>query len=149
MIITWMAYAMLLGVFAALAAEALHRAARTFGRPSRFIWLAGMLVTMLAPVLGYLVARWHAVHSNDFMTIGGPLAPGRLQTNWISLKLDQPTGLMRLLAIWNSAATGTDRIVLGVWALLTLAMLGRLVVATAGLWRRRAQWRCAMVQDVP
>ena len=149
MIITWMAYATLLGALTALAAEALHRGARSLRRPSRFIWMAAMLVTVFAPLIAYLVVRWQAIHSKYVsMSLAGPLSPVPV-SDFVTINLHQPTGLMRLVGIWNQTMKGTDRAVLGLWAALTLLLLVRLVMATAALWRRRSQWRSAVVHDVP
>ena len=54
MIATWMLYAALIGVLVGVAAFSLERAASALRFPTRFIWVAALLVSVTWPVLAVL-----------------------------------------------------------------------------------------------
>jgi TonB family protein len=138
MIATWMLYASLVGLFVSLAAHALDRAARANGLPSRFIWLAAMIATLLAPVVGYAVRR---ASLNAAATAG--VTAGRATSLGPVNGVSRPATLNAFstaVAKLRVAAVKGDSEVAVIWAAFTLLLLGRLAFATGMLWRDRRNW---------
>jgi TonB family protein len=135
MIASWMffasAIAALLGA-AALAASSALAAAR---RPTRSIWLAALLASIIWPLVALGFALFADVHGAAFQL----------------LELTTSAAEPRVLAApcWISgAATAIDPLLIGVWALATLALLVQLARALLALKRQRASWRPFAIDGV-
>jgi TonB family protein len=146
MIATWMLYASLLGLFASLAAHALDRAARANGLPSRFIWLAAMIATLLAPVAGYVVRRASLNDAASAGAIAGS-ATSLGPVNGAS-RLATLNAFSTAVAKLRVAAAKVDSEVAIIWAGFTLLLLGRLAFATGMLWRDRRNWTAHKIDGV-
>jgi TonB family protein len=146
MIATWMLYASLLGLFVSLAAHALDSAARANGLPSRFIWLAAMIATLLAPVAGYVVRRASLNDAGSARAIAGSatsLGPVNGASRPATLN-----AFSTAVAKLRVAAAKVDSEVAVIWAGFTLLLLGRLAFATGMLWRDRRNWTAHEIDGV-
>jgi TonB family protein len=126
----WMTYAILVGALALVAGLAMERAAQALRLPTRFAWLAALVLAIAAPVVLPLVSpRVSAAPVTS--AAGGAVATGqlRLATAMPSL-LDRAAGAARML----------DRPLLAFWLVLSLACLVRFIAGIARLRRRRRQW---------
>lgn len=144
MIATWMLYASLVGLFVALAAHALDRAARATRLPTRFIWLAAIIATCLAPIVGYVVRR-ASLDAATGVTAGAVTAV----ESGTGTGVTQSSVLFRTFIVAKAIAAKVDRPAALLWLALTLILLGRLVYATGMIWRHRRQWTAKEIDGVP
>ena len=127
----WMLYATLFGVLALVAGLALERSARALSLPTRFTWIAMLVVGIAAPLMLPLVAR-SAPHEApiEFVqrpgAVMGPITPVEFV----------PSLLERV----RQSARTFDGPLAVVWALLTIAFLGRLFASMVSLRRLGARW---------
>lgn len=144
MIATWMVYASLVGLLASLAAQALDRAARANRLPSRIIWLAAMIATVLAPVVGYAVRRASPNATTARVTVGGATSLGPMNE-----ARSTRSSLSTAVAALRVAAVKVDRPVVFIWAAFSLVLFGRLAFATGMVWRDRRTWTPREIDGVP
>jgi TonB family protein len=126
----WMAYAMVLGTVAAVAGLMLEGAARALRRPTRFAWLAALVLAIAAPIaLPFLSSR-----------LAKPVPPTALAGSVVAGQgaavIVQPSFADRAVA----AAHRLDRPLAGAWFTLTAICLLRFVAGVMKLRRGRAEW---------
>jgi TonB family protein len=124
MIITWMLYALVIGTSLTAAAFALERATISGRSPTRFVWLAALLLSVAWPV-GAVIRNVLPRHGAATQLL--PFAV-RLQP-------------MRVIAGANGSQVLTiDRILIGGWVLLSALLLVRLARGVRILRRTRTAW---------
>ena len=125
--LTWMAYAALIGVIVAAAALALERLAAAAGRPRRIAWLAALTLAALIP----LTAGLRRQTAPAVVAAGEPreLTAPAPETRWtIVPELPLPT---------HRDTTRTANIAWATGSATTLAVLGTLLLVVA---RARRRW---------
>ena len=121
--LAWMSYVIVVSLLLSLAALALERSARVRQRPTRWLWGASMIASLLVP----LVVSSVSVQTPLLAGVVDPAIPERV----VSASPD----LDRLLRVGWSAAS----------IILFLAILAGSVQLS---WRRR-RWECGHMADVP
>ena len=134
MIATWMLYAALLSALVGVAGLALEHAAVVTRRPTRFIWLASMVLSVAWPV-GNAALR----------LMPEPVESVRVVPFTIAL---QPTVAMASTSIGVDRAAWIDRGLVVLWILFSSALLLRLGHALLTLQRSRNGWRAARVDGM-
>jgi TonB family protein len=124
MITPWMIYALVIGASLTAAAFALERVTTSGRSPTRFVWFAAMLLSVVWPVAAAIRSLLPA-HGND-----GQLLPFAVRLQPISVIADASTS--HVLTI--------DRLVIGGWLLLSALLLVRLARGVRILRRTRAAW---------
>jgi hypothetical protein len=171
MIAFWMAYATIVSAAVAIAAVGLDRANRIRGNPARMVWVAA-----LAAGLG--TCGWSLRHATGSATApdttfvdAGPAEQGSAVTTNESddrapavEPTAEPTVEPRIAPIVPLLASlrvpqlsvprdwplqTLDRVMLGLWAIVSLGWLGSLAVAGVTLRRRAGQWPDDVVRGVP
>jgi beta-lactamase regulating signal transducer with metallopeptidase domain len=133
MIAPWLLYSLVIGAAVSIAAVAAERLARAWRVPGRWVWVAAIVATTLAPLAAYLLGREPAGGANV-------ADPGTLQ----------PV----VLAAWEIAAresrrVGVDAFLLGAWAAASLLLLARVVAGALMLRRRSREWARRVVDGTP
>jgi TonB family protein len=142
MIISWMLYGIIVGSLASTAALMLDRGARANRLPGRFVWVAALVATVLAPFVGYTATRMLDG------TADGSVIVGSMNGSAISTVEESPSAAARLIAVLSDVASRVDRPVAVAWAALSLLLLTRLASATVILWRRRREWIAREIDGV-
>jgi hypothetical protein len=162
MIAFWMAYATIVSAAVALAAVGLERANHIRRNPARMVWVAA-----LAASLG--ICGWSLRHATDSTTVpdatfvvAGPAERGSAVTSGPgdpvpaaepmvepSIPLLAELRVPRLSVPREWPLQTLDRVMLGIWAILSLGWLGSLIVAGVTLRHRAARWPADVVHGVP
>jgi TonB family protein len=140
MIAIWMLYAALVGGLLVVAADALDHAARTTRLPVRFIWLAALAGAIVLPfAIPMLVAP---VPSTGGVTIGAA---------WLfDAGFTDAAGSQRgPIALLRELGSRLDQPLMLAWLLLSVALLGRVVIAIARLVRERDRWIPREIDGTP
>jgi bla regulator protein blaR1 len=136
MIASWMLYAILISILLSLAGIAAERALSMRGRPTRFVWVASLALSLAwpaAPAIARLVpSAPRAVHVMPFTIV--VQAPGVASA-------DEVAAIARARIV--------DRSLVGLWLTLTAVMLGRLAIGVISLERLRGTWKRGRVDGVP
>jgi beta-lactamase regulating signal transducer with metallopeptidase domain len=134
MIAPWMLYAAVIGALLAIAALALERVAAVLRIPTRFVWLASIVASMLWPIIG--PAMRLAPHG-----AGAPLIPFTIVL--------APTRVIAGAGFGARWAALIDPAMIGLWIALSIALIARLYLAVGVLRRARREWRPANVDGTP
>ncbi len=151
MIAWWMAQIAVLGALLALAAYGAEAALKAARRPTRWAWLTALLLTLalgaLAPVRATTAAETsvavNVVRSGQpaaaVAVPEGPLA--QLRGAWLALSADGTALVQRAWTAWHAAVpAATERTLLALWLLASLALLATFAAVHLRYQRRRAQW---------
>ena len=134
MIASWMLYAALIGILLSLAAVAAERALTARGKPTRFVWVAAIVLSVgwpLAPAVARLLpAPPRPVSILPFTIVVQP----------ITISAGEIAALHRAQVV--------DRALMGLWVTLSLLLLARLVHGASTLERRRSAWKRSRVNGV-
>lgn len=141
MILAWMVYAILIAAFLGGAALAAEWALRAYRTPTRWLWLAAILLSVVGPVIALrgpgepdpVVARTEALAAES-----AEAGPSYLTMPTAILRLDDPSRFARL-----------DRPLVLAWLVASLLLALRFGVSLAVLARRRRDWRIDEVDDIP
>jgi beta-lactamase regulating signal transducer with metallopeptidase domain len=148
MIGPWMAYALLVGALAAVAARGLESALRLVGRPVRWVWAAALALSVLlvtlapqrvAPPVQVRVA------ASQPLTMDAPV-PTRVRQpapGWRSLPADAAGALRRLLADSASVPDSVEPWLAGAWGASSLLALLLLAATQMRIARLRRGWPLA------
>jgi len=156
MITWWIAQIALLGALLALGAYGAQSALHAAGRPTRWAWVGALMGTLALAAVAPMRAVPDAV-VNTSMLVTSVTAT--------SLTAAAPTGvLVTLVNAWNgvtmlagrtvrdgwslwhaSVPAGTERVLLIVWIVASVALLAVFVAVHLRFQRRRAQWPLGMV----
>ncbi len=131
MIASWMMYALAISVLLTIAAVATERVLTARGLPTRFVWIAALVLSMawpLAPVAARLM----------------PEAPRPVRVLPFTIVVDVPTNTP--IAVDRSAQI--DRVLAGLWMTLSLLFAIRLMRGVSALERSRAEWKRGRVNGV-
>lgn len=124
MVLSWIAYALVLGLLLAGAAAAAERWLRLTGRQGRWAWLVAMTLSVGVPAV-YLAAP----------VVGGFPTPEVVPSRWTPAVLAEPLAASPLLASGGDAATAHfDAWFPWLWAALSVGIAGWLAVSA---WRLR------------
>jgi beta-lactamase regulating signal transducer with metallopeptidase domain len=137
MMILWLVYSLVVGALIAVAARLVERAALVFGRATRYVWVAAMLL-MLGTSVGSLVYRAYEQQraSSAIAAQPGAAATAFLPAAWwqslvpteaSTARASFATALSQRIAAWTERLSRFDRAVVVVWALLT-TFVGALVL---------------------
>jgi beta-lactamase regulating signal transducer with metallopeptidase domain len=136
MLLTWMAYATLIGALFGAAALALDALALRYGVATRFIWLTALIVAVVAPALFGLRAPKYEPQKRAApaaTTTTATVAP----SNAPAAAPRAPRLRVRMLVLLLKI----DRYSSRVWLAASLAYLAILLRATIAIRRRRRQWQ--------
>ncbi|HEX5724951.1 MAG TPA: M56 family metallopeptidase [Longimicrobiaceae bacterium] len=136
----WMGYALAVSLLAALAALALERALAAFARPTRWPWLAALLVSAALPVAAAI-----AVEAGSRPA---PLLPKRVAGPAVTVGTPAAPLEVRPRRAGPSAAA-LDVPLLAGWAAASAGVLAWLAGAGVLLARRRRRWRADVVDGAP
>ncbi|MFI5310444.1 MAG: M56 family metallopeptidase [Gemmatimonadales bacterium] len=138
MIAAWMAAATLLAVLLGLAALAAERALRVLGREARGVWLTALVAAVgwpvVAPAASNLLSTWARDRANAASSVASSVA-GTVGA-----------GKSSLPAVW---ALRVDAILLLLWAVASIALLVRLVLALRAISRVERSATAQVVAGVP
>jgi beta-lactamase regulating signal transducer with metallopeptidase domain/outer membrane biosynthesis protein TonB len=129
MISAWMLYAAAIGGLITLAAMAIERVAVARARPVRFIWLVAIVLSIVWPVAN---AIQRAVPAADESATVLPFAITLPST---AISADGPTDRGLLV----------DRLLISLWAGLSILLVARIGHAVLSLRRNRNAWRLSTV----
>jgi beta-lactamase regulating signal transducer with metallopeptidase domain len=127
-----------IGALFTLAAAALERSARAVGKPTRMAWAAAIVVTAVWPCLA-LVGSWRPFRSALYGN--APTSPLTLSVQraiHIFATTPSPVGLTRAV----------DVSLLAAWAIASVILLVRVVLAVRLLAGERTAWRAQRVDGV-
>jgi TonB family protein len=143
----WMLYAILFGCLAAAAGLALERGARSLKVPTRFVWLAVLLVAIALPFGLPMISANTALRTTVEFTerpvaSAGPVIPVITAPSWVDRVLD--------------GARNFDQPLILFWIGLSALCLGRFTMAIIKLRRQRSQWvareivgtECFVTEDI-
>lgn len=134
MIVDWMVYAVAVSALLGLAALAAERSLRLAGRPGRWVWLAALAVSVLVPVLEWLLP--------GSVTASFPaLAPAVIPLPAVG------AGVTEAVSAGASVSLGT--LAFATWGAVSVALLLYTTLGALVLGRRRATWRPSEVEGVP
>ncbi len=140
MIAHWIAYCAAIGMLLALGGLALERALRAAALPTRWAWLAAMLLTLAIPAAMRALPRETPPASSSRVAAPAGAAGERLSP------ADLPLGQASPRRIDLAAL---DRPLLLAWGAASGATLLALLAMAAVLRRRRSGWRAAELAGVP
>ncbi|MDP1860606.1 MAG: M56 family metallopeptidase, partial [Gemmatimonadaceae bacterium] len=137
MMILWLVYSLVVGALIAGAAHLVERAALVFGRATRYVWVAAM-VLMLGTSVGSLGYRAYEQQRAGSATVAQPEAVATDPASaawWQSLvpaeastaRASVAAALRQRIAAWTERLSPFDRAVFVAWALLT-TFVGALVL---------------------
>jgi TonB family protein len=135
MLASWMLYAALISILLSLAGVAVERALSTRGRPTRFVWVATLALSLawpLAPTIARMI----------------PSAPRPVQLLPFTIVVQAPGTVSPDEAAAVRRAQIIDRSLAGLWITLTLLLCARLAIGVASLERSRATWKRGRVNGV-
>lgn len=135
MIASWMLYALAIGMLCTVAAFAAERVLVATGRPVRFAWGAALIVSTAWP-LAPLIARLLPTPMKAVTVLPFTIV---VQTP-SALSADEAAALARALFV--------DRLLIGVWLVLSLFLFVRLVRGAIALTTTRRGWKSGRVNGV-
>ena len=138
--IAWMLYAILFGAIATLGASAVAHGARSLRRPTRFVWLAALVVAVAGPLVLPILPMSSGA-SGGGVTVGAARAV-------IGHALSSPLEPSAAAAI-SSALASFNRLALAGWVLLSLWCFAKLARSVARLRRSERQWVARRINDTP
>ena len=143
----WMLYAILFGCLAAAAGFALERGARSLKIPTRFVWLAMLLVAIVLPFGLPMISASAPLRGTGELTerpvaSAGPVIPVITAPSWIDRVIDR--------------ARNFDQPLMLLWIGLSALCLSRFATAIIKLRRQRSQWvarqivgtECFVTEDI-
>jgi TonB family protein len=133
MISSWMLYAGAVSILITIAAFAAERGLSARGLPTRFVWVAAMVLSVLWP-LGPIARRLLP-------------APAPVSVLPFTIVVQAPTSIAET-SLGLRLALFAERGLVALWILLSVALLLRLVRGVISLRRMRAQWRRGRVEGV-
>jgi hypothetical protein len=153
MIVLFTAYCLLVGAGIVLIARLIDMTLRAFGRPTRFVWLGAMALTVGITI----VAAW-ANGSESLAEVSwllqegvgfeGPiLASAEMRTAALARGVELPTRAQEIHGAVFVAASQSDEVVTTLSLVLTVGWLGLLALSTARVRHLRQSWRSAVVND--
>lgn len=138
----WMAYVLVVSLLLAAAAYAAERAAQLRGRPTRWIWLAAILASLLLPsVIASVSIQAPALHPPAADSAAGKLVALRQLTSSVLT----PSAWLVAAAGPAAAAPSLDCVLQLAWTVGSAGLLVALAIAGAGLHRRKRGWDEAVV----
>ncbi|MHB1095928.1 MAG: M56 family metallopeptidase [Gemmatimonadaceae bacterium] len=137
MMILWLAYSLVMGGLIAVVAGLVERAALVFGRATRYVWVAAMLL-MLGTSIGSLGFRAYEQRRANAATAtqSGVTATASVPVAWwqslipaeaSTARAGFATALGQRIALWTERLSPLDGTVFVLWALLT-TFVGALVL---------------------
>lgn len=130
--IAWLVYALAFSALLGLAALAAEALLRMYGRPTRWVWAAAILLSCAGPLALAERPREVAVSFAPAAVPAGPdlaAAPAMRRAPPLSERIERV-----LPALWMAASA---------------LLVAGIAVGVAVLWRRRRGWRAARLADVP
>jgi beta-lactamase regulating signal transducer with metallopeptidase domain len=137
MLLTWMAYATLIGALIGAAALALDALALRHGIATRFIWLTALIVVVVAPALfGLRTPKYEPPQKRAVAT--ATTAAATVAPHSVPAAAPRAPRLrVRILVLLLKADVYSSR----VWLAASLAYLAILLRAAIAIRRRHRQWR--------
>lgn len=150
MITTWFAYCAAVALLLGVAAAALERLLRLYGRPARWAWAAALACTVLLPLLprgaGQTIALLEpAAAGNPTEAPPGPaatVAPALAR----GIVIAAPSSAAPAVSSWSALA---EAHLPRLWLVSSLALACALGIGTMRMLRRRRRWPGAVVAGVP
>lgn len=135
--LAWMLYSTVLAALFGLAASAVERALRVYGRPTRWVWTAALGASLGVPVAVAGWVRWEPVR----MAVSG----GGGESGMVVVPLEP------VAAVLEGAAglPPLDGPLAAVWVVASAALAGYVGLSLRTLRRRRRAWRRAEIDGSP
>ncbi|HEX9938710.1 MAG TPA: M56 family metallopeptidase [Longimicrobium sp.] len=158
MIAHWMLYCALVGVLLSGCAAALEKALRSLGRPTRWVWAAALLLTLLVPAAAWMLAPDHAsfpaaptAAPGSAAAAAPQAAPGAgVAPAAPRAEVARATPPLTVPAWWEVIEPrGRIAVLFLVWLLSSAAAALALVTTARVVERRRGEWMPARVDGVP
>lgn len=132
MVVSWMLYALVVGLFLAVAAGSLERALRLGGRPGRWVWAGAVGAALVLPVVSMILSGRGAAPSSPAL---GPVTPVAAP---VTMALG---GITRGIEAATAPVLGRlEAPILRLWALASLALLALLGGSVLRLRSFRRRW---------
>ena len=129
--IAWILYALAFSALVALAALAAEALLRMYGRPTRWVWAAAILLSCAGPLALAEQPREVPVSFAPAATVSPEAAAAPV-----------PRGAPPL-------ADRVENVLPAFWMATTALLVGAIAAGVAVMWRRRRGWRAARLADVP
>lgn len=128
--LTWMPYAVAIGLLLTGAAVVVHALPMVRRRPRRWLWAGALVATAVLPTV---------------LTLWAPTMPREAAESAGSAVIGQPdvvivAGADPVASPWSPWAAGADRALRWAWLLATAGLVATLVVSGVRLRRRVARW---------
>jgi TonB family protein len=133
---TWMLFALAVSALMTVAAFAAERVLKAYGRPTRFVWLSAIALSVLWPVAP-TIARLL------------PAPPKPVNVLPFTIVLSAPSVISADEAAAIRRALFVDRALMLVWVGLSLLLLARLVRGALALEESRRKWKRGRVNGTP
>ncbi len=129
--IAWLVYALAFSALVGLAALAAEALLRMYGRPTRWVWAAAILLSCAGPLALAQRPRQVPVSFAPAAAVGAeaPAAPAPRRAPPLSERI--------------------ERVLPALWMATSALLVGGIAAGVAVLWRRRRGWRAARLADVP
>jgi hypothetical protein len=146
MLLTWMAYSVLFGALTFGAALAVERAAETWNRSRRFVWIAALIIAASVPVVFAIQPR----AAEPIVTApAGAEATSTASDVVVSFGGGRRAPHEPLFVRARRIAARSDGVALNAWMLASLCCIALLLRATIGIRRRQERWQSADIDGVP
>jgi len=144
--LAWMSYVIVVSLLLALAALALERSALLRQKPTRWVWGASMIASLLGPLVISLVS----VQVPRLASVVDPAVPQQVVAlrKMIASGLS-PSGWLTATAGPVSASPDLDRLLQAGWAVASTILLLAILTGSVQLNRRRRYWERGNMAGVP
>jgi bla regulator protein BlaR1 len=144
--LAWMSYVIVVSLLLGLAALALERSARIRQKPTRWLWGASMVASLLVP----LVISSISAPIPPLGDVVGPAIPQRLVAlRQMTASGRSPSGWLTATAGQISASPDLDRVLQVGWSVASTILLLAILAGSAQLDRRRNRWERGSMAGFP
>jgi len=144
--LAWMSYVIVVSLLLGLAALALERSARIRQKPTRWLWGASMIASLLVP----LVISSVSVQIPMLVDVVGSAMPQRVVAlRQMTASGLSPSGWLIATAGQISASPDLDRVLQVGWSVASTILLLAILAGSAQLNRRRRRWARGSMAGVP
>jgi bla regulator protein blaR1 len=144
--LAWMSYVIVVSLLLSLAALALERSARIRQKPTRWLWGAGMIASLLVP----LVISSVSVQIPMLVDVVSSAMPQRVVAlRQMTASGLSPSGWLTATAGQISASPDLDRVLQVGWSVASTILLLAILAGSAQLNRHRRRWARGSMAGVP
>jgi bla regulator protein blaR1 len=148
--LAWMSYVIVVSLLLGLAALALERSARIRQKPTRWLWGASMVASLLVPLVISSVSAPIPRLDSRLADVVGPAIPQRVVAlRQMTASGHSPSGWLTATAGQISASPDLDRALQLGWSVASTILLLAILAGSAQLNRRRRRWERGSMAGVP